>query len=351
MDLNTGAHNGGLNIRAEDLKRIYDEMLTKAGVEFYFHSQLIDVISENGKINEAVFAAKSGMFAVRASIYVDCTGDGDLCVMAGASYDKGDENGSMMAGSLCSLWSGIDWTGVQKPDNREIEQAIEDGVFAIPDRSLPGMWKISDRVGGGNIGHIFGLDATDEHSLTAGLIRGRQYVKEYEHYYKKYLTGYEDMELIATASLLGVRESRRIQCVETLDFTAFQNLSVFENEIGRYCYSVDIHPSNPSREEHLKTHGNFKARHLQKGESYGIPYGVLVPKTLENVLVAGRCIGTDRLMQGSMRVMPGCYISGQAAGTSAALCAAKHTRPADVDVRSLQRALLSVGACLPNFHE
>lgn len=348
VHLKTGETGAGLSIRAEELKRIYDELLTEAGVEFYFHSQLIGVTMEGRKIDTAVFAAKSGLFAVRARQFVDCTGDGDLSVMAGAPFDMGDEEGHTMAGSLCSLWSGIDWKRVQKPDDREIARAIEDGVFAVPDHSLPGMWKISDSVGGGNIGHVFGLDATDEHSLTKGLIRGRQYMREYETYYKKYLTGYENMELIATASLLGIRESRRIRCVETLTFEAFRTLAVFRNEIGRYNYSVDIHPSNPSLEEHLKTSGNFSARHLAKGQSYGIPYGALVPQNTENLLVAGRCIGTDKLMEGSIRVMPGCYITGQAAGAAAALCAGNAQAPAGLNVQTLQKVLLELGAYLPN---
>ena len=349
FDLKTGVYaKGSMSIRAEELKRLYDEALERAGVEFFFQTQLIDATVEDGRIQEAVFTAKSGIFAVKAKMYIDCTGDGDLSVMSGASFEKGDEAGNMMAGSLCSLWSGIDWSRVIKPDSRKIERAIEDGVFAIPDRSLPGMWKISDSVGGGNIGHLFGLDATDERSLTKGLLRGRQYVKEYERYFKDYLTGYEKMELIATGSLPGIRESRRIRCIKTLDYSAFETLAVYDDEIGRYCYSVDIHPSNNSLAEHLKTNGNFKARHLKKGESYGIPYGALVPKDLQNVVVAGRCIGTDRLMHGSMRVMPGCYISGQASGAAAALCIKRGEAPEKLDVKALQRALLDLGACLPN---
>lgn len=348
VDLQTGKTGVGLSIHAEDLKRIYDELLTEAGVEFYFHSQLIGVTMSGRKIDTAVFAAKSGLLAVRAKQFVDCTGDGDLSVMAGAPFDMGDEEGHMMAGSLCSLWAGIDWKRVQRKDDHEIARAIEDGVFTIPDYSLPGMWKISDSVGGGNIGHVFGLDPTDEHSLTKGLIRGRQYVPEYEKYYKNYLTGFENMELIATASLLGIRESRRIRCIQTLTYQAFQTLAVFENEIGRYNYSVDIHPSNPSLEEHKKTSGDFQSRHLSKGQSYGIPYGALVPQNTENLLVAGRCMGTDKLMEGSIRVMPGCYITGQAAGAAAALCVVQGEIPSQLNVKTLQQALLKLGAYLPN---
>lgn len=349
VDPDTGEVSTLLSIRAEDLKRSYDELLEESGAEFYFHSQLIGVTMCGRKINTAVFAAKSGLFAVRAKEFIDCTGDGDLSVMAGVGFDIGDENGHTMAASLCSLWSGIDWERVQKPDERELERAIEDGVFRIPDRSLPGMWKISDSVGGGNIGHIFNINAVDERSLTKGLIRGRQYMREYERYYKEYLTGFEKMELVATGSLLGIRESRRIRCQKPLTYSAFLERAVFEDEIGRYNYSVDIHPSNPSLKEHTITSRNYGARRLLKGESYGIPYGSLVPQNTENLLVAGRCMGTDKLMQGSLRVMPGCYITGQAAGAAAALCTEQDCSPAELDVPALQAALTNLGAYLPNF--
>ncbi len=348
-DLSTGKFAyGSLSINAEALKRCYEEILLEADVPFVYQSQLIDVQMQGDAIDTALFAAKSGVFAVRARQYVDCTGDGDLCVWAGAAFEKGDEDGNMMAGTLCSLWAGVDWTRVEKPDARRIEEAIADGVFAIPDRSLPGMWKISDSVGGGNIGHLFGVDGTDERSMTKGFLRGRVYVREYEKYFKEYLTGYEQMELISTGSLLGIRESRRITCEKRLIREAFDTRAVYEDEIGRYCYSVDMHPVNNSIKEHEKTYGNFKASHLQKGESYGIPYLCLVPKGLRNALVAGRCIGTDRPMQGSMRVMPGCWISGQASGVAAALATASGSRPADLPVRSVQQGLLALGAYLPN---
>lgn len=287
VDPHTGEVSTLLSIHAEELKRSYEELLAASNVEFYFHSQLIGVTMCGKHLDAAVFAAKSGLFAVRAKVFIDCTGDGDLSVMAGVGFDMGDEKGHTMAASLCSLWSGIDWERVEKPDDGELEHAIKDGVFRIPDHSLPGMWKISDSVGGGNIGHIFGINAVDERSLTEGLIRGRQYMSEYERYYKEYLTGFEKMELVATGSLLGIRESRRIHCKKPLTYSAFWERAVFEDEIGRYNYSVDIHPSDPSLKEHTLTSRNYAARRLLKGESYGIPYGSLIPQGTDNLLVAG----------------------------------------------------------------
>lgn len=88
---------------------------------------------------------------------------------------------------------------------------------------------------------------------------------------------------------------------------------------------------------------------MNKGESYGIPYRILTPKGLKNVLVSGRCVSTDRYMQSSIRVMPGCYITGQAAGMAAAMMLKEKKDSHNISVRELQKKLKSAGAYLPNL--
>ena len=100
-----------LSIKAEALKRVYDDLLLDAGVDFALHTQMVALDAADGKVNYVVFAAKSGMFAVKAKIYIDGTGDGDLAAWAGAKYEKGDADGRMMAGTLCSLWATLTGTG------------------------------------------------------------------------------------------------------------------------------------------------------------------------------------------------------------------------------------------------
>lgn len=339
----------GYSIKVEALKRVYDDMLTEAGVQFAFHTQMIAVDATDGNINYVVFAAKSGLFAVKAKIYIDGTGDGDLATWAGAVYEKGDTNGNMMAGTLCSLWANIDWDRVQKPDTRKLEEAFRDGVFTYEDRHLPGMWRVGNTLGGGNIGHTFGVDSTDERSLTKALIWGRKSLLEYEKYYKEYLDGFENMELVVTGALLGIRESRRIIGDYVLVLDDFLKRATFDDEIGRYAYPVDIHASDPSKESFAKFEKEHTGYRYGKGESYGIPYRILTPKGLNNVLVAGRCVSTDRYMQSSIRVMPGCYITGQAAGVAAAIAAEKNTDIRGFEVKELQQRLKDMGAYLPNF--
>lgn len=353
--LNQAGGNGpdsNVTIKAEVLKRLYDEMLLEAGVRFTFETRLIEVEAKGGEIQYAVLAAKSGLFAVKARFFIDCTGDGDLSVWAGAPFEKGDADGNMMAGTLCSAWADIDWEKVyafgMNKQEALLPKAIEEKVFSQEDRHLPGMWRIGKNLGGGNIGHTFGVDGTDERSVTEALIGARKRILEYERYYKQYLQGYENMELVTLGSLLGIRESRRIMGDYVLCLEDFKKRAVFEDEIGRFSYPVDIHASKPGSQDYQQYADSFKNLRYGKGENYGIPYRSLLPQKLSNVFVAGRCISSDRYMQGSVRVMPGCFITGQAAGMAAAIALEKKTDTRGVPVKELQQRLKAMGAFLPN---
>jgi len=340
-------------LKVEELKRAYDKAICESGVKPLLFTTLCDVVCNDRKVDYAVFSAKSGLFAVKAKIYIDCTGDGDLCAYAGASYEIGDRYGNVMPATLCSLWANIDYSARRGSDASRLEEAFADGVFSVEDRHLPGMQTVSreEGIGGGNIGHAFGVDPLDEDSLTRAMITSRKTVTEYDRYYREYLSGFEKLTLVATGASLGVRESRRILCDYTLCVDDFLSRAVFEDEIGRYCYPVDIHIMNTDKEEFERFNEEYNKRlRYAKGESYGIPYRSLIPKGLDNILVAGRCIGSDREMQASVRVMPGCFITGQAAGAAASL-AVKNQNVRGFDIKELQRKLLELGAFLPNYKE
>lgn len=339
-------------IHAEVLKRVYDDLLVKAGVDFTFQTDLIAVEADAGEVTAAILAAKSGIFAVRARMFLDCTGDGDLAAWAGAPFEKGDAAGNMMAGTLCSLWADVDWAAVYQGgrarDDSRLEEAFRDKVFTHEDRHLPGMYRVGTNVGGGNIGHTFGLDSTDERSVTKALLWARKSLVEYERYYKQYLKGFEKMELVATGSHLGARESRRVLGDYVLKLEDFKNRAVFADEIGRYCYPVDIHAAKPDLASYQTYYDDFNTLRYKRGESYGIPYRCLVPQKLSNVLVAGRCLSADRYLQSSIRTMPGCFITGQAIGVAAAIAVQGNTDTRGFPMAELQQRLKAVGAFLPN---
>lgn len=332
----------------EELKRAYDKAIIDAGIDFSFFTCVYDVITTNGKIDYVILGSKTGLFAIKAKIYVDCTGDGDLCAFAGAEYELGDENGEVMPQTLCSMWTNIERTKAKGAFNKHVEQAFSDGVLSKEDRHVPGFFHGVGATSGGNIGHTFNVNPTDERSLTRAMLDGRNLMPEYEAYFKTYFEGYENAELCTTANVLGVRESRRIVCDYMLNVDDFINRAVFEDEIGRCCYPVDIHVMSTDKAEYDRFHEEYtKNLRYSKGESYGIPYRSLIPISLKNTLVAGRCIGCDRKMQASVRVMPGCFVTGQAAGVAAAL-ACENEDVRTVDTPLLKQNLKALGAYLPN---
>jgi len=340
----------------EALKRVYDALVVEAGAAFSFYTALSAVEAEAGRVRHVVCSSPSGLFAVRAKVYVDATGNGDLAAWAGAPFEKGDAQGRLMPGTLCSVWSGIDWKTWEanrpkgpQPDGSMLEKAFADGVFTVQDRHLTGMHDMGRGLAGGNIGHAFGVDGTDERSLTKALVEARKSMAEYARYYRDYLKGFEQVRLVQTGSLMGIRETRRITGEYTLGIADYKKRATFPDEIGRYAYAIDIHPGTTDAASYEKHRKEFDLEYRYgKGESYGIPYRTLTPKGLENVLVAGRCVSTDQLVHGSLRVMPGCFITGQAAGIAAAMASDSGLSVHGLDVKELQRRLKAFGAYLPN---
>ena len=336
-------------IEAEELKRTYDAIVQEAGVQVLFFTTLADVIVSGRRVECAVLTSKRGLCAATADVFVDCSGDGMLAALAGGEFELGDENGAVMPPTVCSLWAGVDrkaYKGVSVAE--QLEPAIADGVFTFADRHLTGLYPKDGKAYGGNIGHIFDTDCLDEASMTHAMMWGRKSMEEYLKFYREYVPGCDRIELVATAPLLGVRETRRIRCEYMLGVQDFLERAEFDDEIGRYCYPVDIHVMNTDEEEYKRFLEEYnKSLHYEKGESYGIPYRSLIPVSFDNVLTAGRCMGTDRQMEASIRVMPGCYITGQAAGTAAAMAVSKTDGDVrGVNVKELQKALACDGAYL-----
>jgi len=344
----------------EAFKRVYDAEMREAGADFTFYTRVADVVAEGGGIRYVVCAAPSGMWAVKAKVYIDCTGNGDLAVWAGADWKKGDARGHMMPGTLVSYWDNIDWArwakerpkpfpGSNQPFGAFLPEANRDGVLSVPDLHFSGIFRQEGGLGLANMGHCFDVDGTDERSITRALVDGRRSMVEYERYLHDYLKrGLEKCRLLATGELLGIRETRRITGDYTLTHADYVARAHFPDEIGRYAYPIDIHPSSADPKamaEHVKQFN--RSYRYAKGESYGIPYRTLTPRGISNLLVAGRCVSSDEWVQASIRVIPACYITGQAAGLAAALAADRACSVHAVDVPELRRKLTAYGACLP----
>jgi hypothetical protein len=351
------------SIDPEVLKRIYDEMVTGSGARVLFHSSLCAVEqSADGTVAAIVIASKAGLSAYRAKVYVDCTGDGDLAAWAGAPFEKGDKSGGMQPATHCFMISNIDEEALEKgprihfydPES-PVWKAMRSDKYPLIDELHTCNRKIAPRTFSFNTGHVFDVDNTDPASTSSALLQGRQMAAQYRDAFAEFHPAFAEAVLVATGSLLGVRETRRILGDYVLTVDDYRACRDFPDEICRNAYGIDVHVSRKENAElckksipELKEWNKNATRSLKPGESFGVPYRCLTPRGLRNVLVAGRCISTDRLAYGSIRIMACCLNTGEAAGIAAAMAATDSADVHAVDPKALREKLKAHGAFLPD---
>lgn len=331
-----------VSINAEQLMRVYDQMVTESGARVLFFSRLCAVQMRNGHtIDSIVVANKQGLMAFRAKVFIDTTGDGDLAAWAGADYERGiDDEGHEQLSSLCFAIAGVDSYAYQfgghidtNGDRKSpLFEAAASGRYPLVDAYAncrfcgPGVVQF-------NAGHI-DVNSLDPWSLSEAMMLGRQKAQQYLEALKEYRPdAFGNAFVVKTAQVLGTRDSRHIEGDYRLTVDDWRARRTFNDEIGRNCYYIDIHSTNSKPERY------------GKGESHGIPYRTLTPKKLRNVLTAGRCISADAYIFGSIRIMPCCLVTGEAAGV-----AAKHAidessnNVHNINVSRLRDRLLEAGA-------
>jgi hypothetical protein len=194
------------------------------------------------------------------------------------------------------------------------------------------------------------VDSTDPESTSAALREGRLIAKELTEALREYYPkAFGNSYLVTSASMLGVRETRRICGDYIITIRDYLERKKFPDDIGRNAYPVDVHTAADEIEDNVsgKVQAITRYEHFLPGETHGIPYRSLIPKDLSNVLTAGRCISSDRDVNGSVRVMPVALLTGEAAGTAAAMAAAQNGSVRAVDAEELRGKLRSAGAYLP----
>lgn len=331
--------------RVEALKALLDELVVEAGIEVRLFTNVIDAEVDDRRVRGVVTHNIEGMRFTPARTFIDCTGDAVLTALCGAEYRTNPE---FMPGTLCSLHSGIDWSRMRRGEEALVRDAIADGHFTQPDRHLPGLSRVGNDLGYLNGGHLFGKDPLTCKGRTEGMMLGRKLVQEYADFYRKYVPGCENLELVITAALMGIRESRRIVGEYELTFDDYVARRQFPDQIGIFNKFVDRHPRDCSDEEwqRLQEEIHHSGR-LGRGECFGLPYGILVPRGWRNLWVAGRCNSSDIKVHGSIRVMPAAAMMGQAAGTAAYQSIRTGREAAEIDTRQLVETLREQHAVLP----
>lgn len=336
---------GFIPINPETLKYISERMVMESGASIIYYSQLVDVIQKNDRIKAVVVANKSGLQKIYGNIFIDTTGDGDLCAFAGVPFEKGREKDNrMQAVTLVFRLGGVKIEGRFFTQKKQIEECNNKFKNAYQKGEISGLYSVGcinivpdmEGVVAVNTQHTPNIDGTKPEDLTHAAIQGRAEIRQIATFFKKHLKGFEKSYLIDTSSMVGIRETRRIMGEYILNEKDILGAKKFSDSIGKNAYNIDIHLPDEK----------LKDIFLSPGTSYDIPYRCLVPKKIENLLVAGRCISATHIAQSSIRIIPCCMVTGQAVGTSASLCLEQKVSPRNLDVSLLQKKLLEQGVLI-----
>ena len=331
------------------------DLLDEAGVRFLFHAFASGVVGSGGT-GGVVFETKSGPLVLDAHTIIDCSGDGDVAAAAGAPYAVGrDVDGLTQPMTLM-------FRMVQFERTRFAEYVKEH-----PDqwRGVHGLWQlVADAEAGGELDlpredilffgtpheHEVSVNSTrasgrghDVWDLTRAEWRSRLQMRQIDRFLRTHVPGFEDAYNAQSGAAVGVRETRRICGRYVLTGEDVLRAREFDDAIARGSYPIDIHAPEGK--------GTVLTRLPLRG-AYDIPLRCLLPRGVERMLVAGRCISGTHEAHSSYRVTPIAMATGHAAGVCAALAAREGRPPHTVHHREVQRELLRQGASLrPELRE
>lgn len=368
----------------EVMKIAVMRVLERHGVTPWLQTFAEDVVVRDGVVSGLVVVNKSGRTLVSADWFIDCSGDGDLAVRAGAPYELSDASGELQPLSLMFRMSNVDAPALLRFAQANVESlAVGESDYirgSLSDRQLvdklveqgePSVFFKSEgpflgdairrgdlaptalimiqptskarrevcvnatRVGGN-------IDGTDTAAVSATVGTLMEQVWKTAVFLKKHLPGFEQAAFAGLAPRVGVRETRRIMGDYLLTKDDVVSGRKFpDSAVAKGAQHVDIHQS-----------GTTQIRiPIANGGSYDIPFGCLLPLGLKNVMVAGRCLSATREGMGTARTMGPCMAMGEATGTAAALCAEHgHTEVRQLAVRELQQRLRKNGAVIDGVY-
>ena len=326
---NSEAEIVGLNFHALDpeiLKYEFLQMLFEQRVKILFHTYIVGPILEGQTITGVLMENKAGRQAVLAKVVVDATGDADVAASAGAPFRLFRKPMTMMFNMV-----GVDvetvlarvgnWGGIRKLVKEGMDQGkLAFDIGLLPQFGSPGVY-MEKLVHDGQVnvwsGNVLDLNGVDPFDLTRAEIVTREHVMRLAAFLKENIPGFEKSRIEVTANQVGVRASRQI--------------------VGESAPNLHQVKSNVFPDTVVKPYAGSEMR---------LPYGCLLPRGVENLLVAGRCLSAEEEALGQLRLLPVCSATGEAAGTAAALAHEKGIFPRDLEMKLLQRRLTEQGVRL-----
>ena len=290
------------------LKFVADELMTESGADLLLHSFVAAPIVKGKEVQGIIVEGKSGRQAILGKVVVDATGDADVAAALGAPFNLDRHpwgiNLEYRLGNV-DIEKAVQW----RKENPETYEKLRKELGDVGTIS----WEeaVNKGVVWGHGPHFYDVDGLNVRHLTKVEVESRKSIMEGLTFFKEHVPGFEDAFLVEFAPQMGIRETRRI--------------------VGEYTLTKEDAVAG-RRFDDAVARGPFD-----------IPYRCLVPKEVDGVLAAGRCISTTHEAQGVIRNIPPCLITGQAAGTAAALAAEKGVKPRKLDTRLLKQALKKQG--------
>jgi ribulose 1,5-bisphosphate synthetase/thiazole synthase len=348
---------------AEMFKWVADVLVQEAGITPLLHRLCVAPIMEAGALRGVIVESKAGREAILAKRVIDATGDADIAYRAGAPVHKLPKK-EMMSASVMFSMSGVnkrrfiesvkadpqtyaDWSGNGEWDyettgkedqlfspflRKPFQQALAAGIIPPNLHTIAGTWGSVSEQGDLtylNLVHVPEIDGTDPNDLTLGEMRGRREAIYALEALRGFMPGCEDAKLRNFGMTLGIRDTRKID--------ALYNLTAADvREQGRFDDAVGIFP------EFLDGYGVLILP--TTGRYWQLPYRALLPKSVANLLVAGRCIGGDKMSHASARNMMCCAVSGQGAGVAAAVSVQRNEPLDQLNIGAVQQELARQGA-------
>lgn len=341
----TAGHIGVTPFNFETLKTVTENMCIDSGVKLLYHTTLIGCEKSGNRISCVYAADSNSIIAIHAKIFIDTTGTAALAEKAGAETMRGNDDGILQTASTFFTISGVNKAALDAymdthTDMRsrffmdQIEQGKEDGRFPCGTNKLrifenpDGTWVV-------NMAQVDEqLNELDCEAVSNAEIAQRQQIQKLVAFLQEEIPGLENIKLVATASDIGIRESRRIVGKTIFCLEDIKNARKFDDRIAVCANSVDIHQKN----------GVAYTAHTS--DSYNIPLSCLISNSIDNLLTAGKSLSADKYAFAAVRVMPTCIAMGQAAGITAAIAAEQDISANAVSYRQVQSLLLRGGAYL-----
>ena len=328
---NTYGAGTGVTYLAEHLKVAWERLTTEAGVRILLHAMLQDVEVRDGRVESIVVATRAGLARVRATAFIDASGDADLCAFAGFGFETAGDLDPAQTLTTTFRMANVDLARRRTVSKDRLHdlmaEAAASGRYDLPRREgsdhetpVDGMTATVmtrlDSFRRDDDGRI--VNTTDPWFLTEAEIAGRRQALEYVRFLVDRVPGYEHASLVALGTGIGVRETRRVHGDARLTRDDVLTGRTFDDAIGLCGAPIEDH------------HGGDGTtwQYLPDGATVGIPYRTLVVRDAANVLVAGRCFSATHDAHASVRSMAQCMAMGQAAGTAAALAVVGRHRSA-----------------------